>query len=385
MNNFTYCNPVKIVFGKGTIAELPKLIPDDLKVMMLYGGGSIKRNGVYEQVLKSMTGRRMTEFGGIEPNPRYETCMKALQRIRSEGCDFLLAVGGGSVLDGTKFIASAYYYNGGDPWDFMRDGNKIPRQALPIGDVLTLPATGSEMNGFAVVSRDSTNEKLAFGSPNIYPKFSVLDPATTVTLPPRQTANGIVDAFAHVLEQYLTYDVGTPLQDRQAEAILLTLIEEGPKVMADPNNYNVRANVMWAATNALNGLIGCGVAQDWSTHMIGHEITAIYGLDHAQTLALIYPGVMRHFCQRKRQKLLQYAQRVWGLATGGEDARIEAAIEKTDEFFRSLGVGTRLADYKIPAEVGKLVADRLAKRGQPLGEHGDIKPSDVQAIIGLRA
>jgi NADP-dependent alcohol dehydrogenase len=385
MLNFTYYNPVKIVFGKGMIKELPNLIPDGVKVMMLYGSGSIKQNGVYEQVLKAMSGRPLIEFGGIEPNPRYETCMMAVERIRKEKVEFLLAVGGGSVLDGTKFIASAYYYQGGDPWDFMVDAGKIPGEALPLGGVLTLPATGSEMNGFAVVSRNSTQEKLAFFSPQSYPIFSILDPATTYTLPLRQTANGVVDAFAHVLEQYMTFDVGAPLQDRQAEAILLTLVEEGPKVIKNPKSYSARSNIMWCATNGLNGLIGCGVPQDWTTHMIGHELTALYGADHAQTLALIFPGTMRHMRDRKRQKLLQYAKRVWGLADGEEDARIEAAIDKTEEFFRSLGVGTRLKDYNIPAEAGKLVAERLAKRGRPIGERGDVKPGDVEAIIASRA
>jgi NADP-dependent alcohol dehydrogenase len=384
MLNFTYYNPVKIVFGKGTIKELPNLIPAANKVMMLYGGGSIKQNGVYDQVTKALAGRTMAEFSGIEPNPRYETCIKCIDSIRKQGSDFLLAVGGGSVLDATKFIAAALCYKGDDPWDFMKDAGRIPAQALPLGSVLTLPATGSEMNGFAVVSRDSTQEKLAFSSPQIFPKFSILDPTTTYSLPPRQTANGIVDAFAHVLEQYMTFDAGSPLQDRQAEAILLTLIKEGPKAMAKPTSYSARSNIMWCAANALNGLIGCGVPQDWLTHMIGHEITALYGPDHAQTLALIYPGVMKHFRERKKQKLLQYALRVWSIADGDEYARIDAAIEKTDQFFRSLGVGTRLADYNIPAEAGKLVAERLAKRGRPLGERGDVKPGDVEEIIALR-
>jgi NADP-dependent alcohol dehydrogenase len=385
MLNFTYYNPVKIVFGKGTVKELPKLIPAENKVMMLYGGGSIKQNGVYDQVLKAMDPRSMAEFGGIEPNPRYETCMKCVESVRKEGANFLLAVGGGSVLDAAKFIAVACCYAGDDPWDFMKDGSKVPAAALLLGSVLTLPATGSEMNCFSVVSRNSTQEKLAFFSPHVYPKFSILDPATTFSLPPRQTANGVVDAFAHVLEQYMTFDVGAPLQDRQAEAILLTLIEEGPKAMANPKSYSARSNIMWCATNALNGLIGCGVPQDWTTHMIGHEITALYGPDHAQTLALLYPGTMRHLRERKRQKLLQYAKRVWGLVDGDENARIDAAIEKTEDFFRSLGVGTRLKDYNIPAEAGKLVAERLAKRGRPLGERGDVKPGDVEAIIAMRA
>ena len=313
MLNFTYHNPVQIVFGKGSIAELPKLVPAEAKMLLTYGGGSIKRNGVYEQVTPRPAGRRMIEFGGIEPNPRYETCLKAVELARAEGVEFLLAVGGGSVVDGTKFIAAAVPYKGKDPWDMLTNWIRVPANPLPLGCVLTLPATGSEMNGGAVISRNATQEKLYFVSPRTFPRFSILDPETTYSLPPRQTANGIVDALVHTTEQYLTYPADAPLQDRQAEAILLTLIEEGPKALADPQNYAVRANLMWCATQALNGLIGCGVPQDWTTHMIGHELTALYGIDHAQSLALVLPGTLRHQRQRKRAKLLQYAQRVWNL------------------------------------------------------------------------
>jgi NADP-dependent alcohol dehydrogenase len=384
MLNFTYYNPVKIVFGKGTIAELSKLVPVGAKVMMTYGGGSIKENGVFDQVPKALAKWTLLEFGGIEPNPKFETCIKAVEIARSEKIDFLLSVGGGSVLDGTKFIAAAVNYARKDPWDIMRMNNLVPPNSLPLGCVLTLPATGSEMNCTAVVSRESTHEKLVFSSPHVYPKFSILDPETTFSLPPRQTANGIVDAFVHVMEQYLTYDVDAPLQDRQAEAILLTLLEEGPKVMAEPTNYNARANLMWAATNALNGSIACGVPQDWATHMIGHELTALYGLDHAQTLAVVYPGTIMHRREKKRKKLLQYAARVWQSTRSDENTRILEAIEKTDAFFRFLGVGTRFTDYGIPSDACKLVADRLGKRGHPLGENGDIKPNDVEAILTFR-
>jgi NADP-dependent alcohol dehydrogenase len=385
MLNFTFYNPVKIVFGKGAIKELPKLIPADRKVLMIYGSGSIKQNGVYEQVLKAMEGRSMIEFGGIEPNPHYETCLNGIELARKQGVGFLLATGGGSVIDAAKFIAAGAPYTGDDPWDIIKDWKLVPANALPLGCVLTLPATGSEMNNGSVISRVGTNEKLFFLSEYVYPKFSILDPAATFTLPPRQTANGIVDAYVHVMEQYLTFDVNSPLEDRQAEAILLTLIEEGPKALANPKSYSARANIMWCATNALNGLIGCGVPQDWTTHMIGHELTALYGLDHAQTLALIYPGTMRHLREKKAKKLLQYAERVWQLREGDEQSRIEAAIAKTEEFFHSLGMGTRLQDYNIPAEAGKLVAQRLAKRGTRLGERGDVSPADVEAIVALRA
>jgi NADP-dependent alcohol dehydrogenase len=366
-------------------------MPKSEKVLLVYGGGSIKRNGVYEQVVGALKGRGLLEFGGIEPNPRYETCMKAVEVARAEGADFLLAVGGGSTLDGTKFIAAAVPYKAKDPWDMLTNWARVPANPLPLGCVLTLPATGSEMNGGSVVSREATKEKLFFHSPHVFPRFSILDPETTCSLPPRQTANGIVDAFVHTTEQYLTYPAGAPLQDRQAEAILLTLVEEGPKALADPRNYAVRANLMWCATQALNGLIGCGVPQDWTAHMIGHELTALYGIDHAQSLAVVAPGVWRHQHQRKRAKLLQYAERVAAGALGApqpaeqdEDARIDRAIAATEQFFRSLGVGTRLSDYNIPADAPDVVAARLAKRRMRLGEHGDLGEKDVREILASR-
>lgn len=388
MENFTYYNPVKIVFGRGSIAELPELLPADAKVLMTYGGGSIMKNGVHAQVVRAINGRKLVEFGGIEPNPRYETCMKAVEKVRAEGVDFLLAVGGGSVLDGTKFIAAAAKYDGGDPWDFFADWSRLPAEPLPIGCVLTLPATGSEMNGGAVISRESTREKLFFISPRTMPKFSILDPETTFSLPLRQTSNGIVDAFVHVMEQYLTFPADAPLQDRQAEAVLLTLIEEGPKAIQDPKNYTVRANLMWCATQALNGLIGCGVPQDWATHMIGHELTALYGIDHAQSLAVVLPGVLRHQRERKRAKLLQYARRVWNLmdsdAGGNEDTLVDLAIEKTERFFQSLDVGTRFSNYNIPPEATEIVPQRLAARRMRLGEYGDLREKAVKEILELR-
>jgi len=384
MQNFTYHNPVKIVFGKGAIAELPKLVPADANVLMTYGGGSIKRNGVYDQVHDAMRDRRMIEFGGIEPNPRFETCMKAVELARREGVDFLLSVGGGSVLDGTKFIAAAVPYQGSDPWEMLLDWSRVPENTLPLGSVLTLPATGSEMNGGAVISREATRHKLFFISRHTFPRFSILDPETTYSLPPRQVANGIVDTFVHTTEQYLTYPADVLLQDRQAEAILLTLIEEGPKALGDPCNYAVRANLMWCATQALNGTIGCGAPQDWATHMIGHELTALYGIDHAQSLAVVLPGVLKHQKQRKRAKLLQYADRVWGLRNGGDDARVDRAIDKTEQFFHLLGIATRLGDYRIPHDAIELVASRLAERDMKLGEHGDLGAKEVKEILELR-
>ncbi|MDO9529204.1 MAG: iron-containing alcohol dehydrogenase [Syntrophales bacterium] len=384
MLNFVYHNPVKVVFGRGTIAKLVNLVKMDQTIMMTYGGGSIRQNGVYDQVMDALKGHSVVEFSGIEPNPRYETCMEAVKKAKIEGVDFLLSVGGGSVLDATKFIAAAIRYEGNDPWDIL--GERAPvTSAVPIGCVITLPATGSEMNSIAVISRESTREKLPFSSKHVYPQFSILDPETTYSLPERQITNGIVDTFVHVLEQYLTYDANTPLQDRQAEAILLTLIEEAPKVLEDPNNYDVRANLVWCATHGLNGLIACGVPQDWSTHMIGHELTALHGLDHGQSLAIVLPAVLQHQKQQKGPKLVQYAQRVWKIKGLGHDETIDAAITQTVEFFRSVGMPTRLSDYNITPSDCMTVAERFEQRGVKLGEHRAIGKQEIEEILALCA
>jgi NADP-dependent alcohol dehydrogenase len=305
--------------------------------------------------------------------------MRAVEKVRAERSDFLLAVGGGSVLDGTKFIAAAALFDG-EPWDILTKGGFVER-AVPLGVVMTLPATGSETNTFAVISRRSTREKFAFGTPQVYPQFAVLDPEVTFSLPPRQISNGIVDAFAHVLEQYLTYPVDAPLQDRYAEAILQTLIETGPKTLAEPENYDARANLVWCATMALNGLIAAGVPCDWSTHMIGHEITALHGLDHAQTLAIVFPGNLAARRDAKRDKLLQYAGRVWGIRDGDPDARISAAIERTREFFEAVGVPSRLSAYKLNEKTIDAVAGRFARRRWRGGERGDVDAAKVKQIL----
>lgn len=380
MFNFTFCNPVKILFGKGQIANIAQEIPTDAKILFTYGGGSIKKNGVYEQVVAALAKRNWIEFGGIEPNPRLETLMKAVELARAEKVDFLLAVGGGSVLDGTKFIAAAVPFVG-DPWDILAKRAEI-KSALPLGTVLTLPATGSEMNTNAVITKWETREKLYFSSPLVFPKFSVLDPETTFSLPLRQIGNGIVDAFTHVVEQYLTFPVDAPLQDRMAEGILLTLIEEGPKTVNNPTDYPARANVMWCTTMALNGLIGVGVPQDWTTHMIGHELTAMHNLDHAQTLAIVLPSVLHYQKQKKREKLLQYAERVWQIKSGTEEERIDMAISKTRAFFESVGVRTRLSAYGLNTEIIPQIVDRLDKRRMfPLGERRDIEGTAVAEIL----
>ncbi|MEI7946621.1 MAG: iron-containing alcohol dehydrogenase [bacterium] len=384
MVNFTYNNPVKLIFGKGMIAELKKVIPAGTKVMMTYGGGSIKKNGVYDQVRQALVNYDMVEFGGLEPNPRYETCMKAAELAKKEQVGFLLAVGGGSVLDGTKFIAVAAKYTAGDPWDIM-EGRKPVKAALPLGVVLTLPATGSEMNTFSVISRDSTAEKQAFGSEHVYPKFSILDPETTFSLPMKQTENGIVDTWVHVMEQYMNDVECSALTSRMAESVLKTLVEVAPKIKANPDDYQVREEMMWCATVGLNGWLGIGAAaQDWATHMIGHELTAIYGLDHARTLAMIMPAVHRFQIKRKQARLAQFGKRVFHIVEGDEATRAAQAIDRMEAFFQSIDVATRLSAYNIDAkDAGKQVAERLAKRGAKLGEYGDIGQAEVQKIIEL--
>ncbi|MBD2252243.1 iron-containing alcohol dehydrogenase [Nostoc parmelioides] len=384
MENFVFYNPVKILFGKGQIAHIAAEIPTDAKVLITYGGGSIKANGVYDQVKSALAGRNVFEFGGIEPNPHLETLLQAVELIRQEGIDFLLAVGGGSVVDGTKFIAAAVPFVG-DPWDILAKQAPVTA-AVPFGVVLTLPATGSEMNNGSVVTKWETKEKLFFGSPLVFPRFSVLDPETTFSLPPRQIGNGIVDAYTHVMEQYLTYPVNAPLQDRWAESILKTLIEEGPKTLANPKDYDARANLVWAATLALNGLIGAGVPQDWATHMIGHELTALHGLDHAQTLAIVLPSTLSIRRDRKWQKLLQYAERVWNIVDGSEEDRVNEAIAKTRNFFESVGVRTRLSDYGVGLETIPLVVENLQKHGLAiLGENKDVDSQVVEQILTLSA
>ncbi|RIH62790.1 iron-containing alcohol dehydrogenase [Mariniphaga sediminis] len=385
MYNFEYRNPVKIIFGKGSIPKVADEIPENAKILMTYGGGSIKRTGVYDQVKNALKNFDLFEFGGIEPNPHYETCMKAVELIKNEKIDFLLAVGGGSVIDATKFIAAGALYPGKDPWDFFVQRYIIePDKAIPFGAVLTLPATGSEMNGNAVITRISTQEKLAFGSPKVLPQFSILDPECVFTLPDRQVANGIVDAFVHVMEQYLTFPVNSPLQDRFAEGILLTLVEEGPKVIANRNDYEAAANFMWSATLALNGLIATGVPQDWGTHMIGHELTAYHGIDHARTLAIVLPGIMQIKRQSKKEKILQYGERIWGITEGTDDERIDKTIAKTVDFFESMGVPCTLPEYDVPVETIAKIKERFKERESKLGENKDIGYQEVEAILKSR-
>jgi NADP-dependent alcohol dehydrogenase len=383
MYNFEYQNPVKIIFGKGEIKKVGTNIPSGAKILLTYGGGSIFKNGVYEQVKAAIKGFEVVEFGGIEPNPHYETLMKAVEVVKNENITFLLSVGGGSVLDGTKFIAAAACFQNGDPWLILTKRAPVV-DAIPIGAVITLPATGSEMNGNSVVTRIETTEKLSFASQKVMPVFSVLDPEVIFSLPEKQVANGVVDAFVHVIEQYLTFPVNSPIQDRFSESILKTLVEEGPKVLADRNNYEAAANFMWSATMALNGLIGVGVPQDWATHMIGHELTAYHGIDHARTLAIVLPGVMNIKRTLKKDKILQLGERVWGIIDGTDNERIDQTIQKTVDFFESVGLPTRLPDYDVPTETIDTICARFEKRGYKIGEKADIGPAEIRTILESR-
>lgn len=382
MNNFEFANPVKVVFGKGTIARLSALIPANSRVLMVYGGGSIKKNGIYDQVKKALEGFQVMEFAGIEANPHYETCMQAVRKVKEEGIDFLLAVGGGSVIDATKFIAVASEFEG-EPWDILSKG-AVVKGALPLGVVLTLSATGSEMNERAVISRVSTCEKLNFATPLVFPRFAILDPEVTYSLPARQVANGVVDSFIHVVEQYLTYPVNAKVQDYFAEGLMKTIYEEGLKVLEHPDDYDIRANLMWAATNALNVWIGQGVPQDWSSHRMGYALTARFGLDHAQTLAVLLPGVMTYMCKEKQAKLVRMGEVVFGITEGNEEERACRTIEACESFFRTMGLKTRLGEYGIQeSDLDALVApiDRLGWR---LGEHHNIDSKVAREIMALR-
>jgi NADP-dependent alcohol dehydrogenase len=372
MLNFNFQNTTRIHFGEGQIRVLTEEIPLNSRILVVYGGGSIKSNGVYQQVIDSLSEHTWFEFSGVEPNPTYDTLMKAQNIIKQESIDYLLAVGGGSVIDGTKFIAAAALFKGDDPWDILAK-QQVITNALPLSAILTLPATGSESNGNFVVTHNGN--KLPFSSPLVRPLFAVLDPSVTLSLSDRQIGNGVVDAFIHTIEQYLTYNVNGKVQDRFSEGLLQTLIEEGPKALL-PNTRNdldVRANIMWSATMALNGLIGAGVPQDWTTHMIGHELTGVFDVDHARTLSVILPAVMKVRREQKREKLLQYATRVWQINEGDDDTRIDRAILLTEQFFIQMQVPIRLSEINLGSSDIDLLIERLKKHGMTaIGEQRNI-------------
>ncbi len=386
MLNFELYNPTKYIFGKNQISKLIDLIPPNSKTLLVYGGGSIFKNGIYTQVKTALANFECVEFGGIEPNPQFETLMKAIEIIKKEHITFILAIGGGSVIDGVKFISGATNYNG-NPIDILQKRIlfKDPSKTIPFGTVLTLPATGSEMNSGAVVTIAATQEKLTLGGSALFPQFSICDPTVIISLPERQIQNGVVDAFFHVLEQYLTYPQDALLQDRISEGILQTLIEIGPEVVKNPTDYKLASNFMWCCTMALNGLIQKGVVSDWATHMIGHELTALYNIDHARTLAIIGPNLYRVLFDSKKEKLAQYAERVWNIRTGTIDEKATQAIEKTIQFLNLMGMPKKISDctenYNQTADI---IVKRFTERGWlGLGEKQLVTPEKVREIVTL--
>ena len=385
MLNFELYNPTNLVFGKGQIEKLSTLVPQGAKILLAYGGGSIFKNGIHEQVINNLKGFEIVEFAGIEPNPHFETLMKAVAIIKEQNIDFILAVGGGSVIDGVKFISAAVNFDG-NPIDILQKRvlTKDVSKIIPFGTVLTLPATGSEMNSGGVVTIQSTQEKLSFGGSALFPKFSICDPTVIESLPKRQLQNGVIDAYTHVLEQYLTYPHEGYLQDRIAESILQTLIQVGPDVVEKPTDYALASNFMWSCTMALNGLIQKGVPSDWATHMIGHELTALYGIDHARTLAVVGPNLYRVMFETKKGKLAQYGKRIFNL-TGTDDEIANEAINKTVEFFHTMGMDTKLSDYtKDFDKTADFIVDRFKERGWlGLGEKQNITLEKVKSIVEM--
>lgn len=384
MLNFEFKNPTKIIFGKGKIEKLSREIRKDANILMIYGGGSIKKNGVYEQVIAALDGYKLTEFGGVPANPEYEVLLEALRVIKDKNIDYLLAVGGGSVIDGVKFLSAAANYDG-EPWEIL--SNRVVTtegKGMPFATVLTLPATASEMNSGAVISRRGTGEKLAMGGPGLFPQFSILDPEVIRSIPKNQIANGITDAYTHVLEQYMTYPTGASLQDRFAESILLSLQEVAPKLMEEAFDYDAAANFMWSCTMALNGLIGKGVPQDWAVHSMGHELTAQYGIDHARTLAIVAPQHYHYYFDKKKDKLAQYAERVWNITEGSVDEKAKKGIEAMEQFFHSLDIKTKLSEYTDSYNgTAEKVQAAFESRGWLLGENQMVTPEDAKKIVEM--
>lgn len=376
MNNFSFQNPTKLIFGKNTISQISNEIPSGSKVMVTFGGGSVRKNGVYDQVKQALEKYDTVEFWGIEPNPSIETLRKAIALGKEEKVNFLLAVGGGSVIDGTKLISAGILYDG-DAWDLVKKG--AAQHTLPLGIVLTIPATGSEMNNGAVISCHETKEKYPFFSN--FPKFSVLDPQVTYSIPPYQIACGLADTFVHVLEQYLTKTNESRIMDRWSESVLQTLIEIAPRIRENQQDYQTMADFMMSATMGLNGFLAMGVTEDWATHMIGHELTALTGLTHGNTLAIVMPGTMKVLQQQKKSKILQFGERMFHITEGSENERILLTIEKTEEFFKSLGLSTRLSEEHIGMDVIEEIASRFNARNVKFGEDGLVTGDVAKEIL----
>ena len=383
MISFALCNPTDIRFGKGQIAALNDLVPPDARVLLLYGGGSILRNGIDAQVRSALAGRQVLAFGGVEPNPVYETLQRAAEQARAADVDFVVGVGGGSVVDAAKFLAAMIASGDSDPWDrFVAE--EFPAEAIPVGAVLTLAATGSESNAVSVISSRSRGLKLPFRNDRARPRFAILDPSTLASLSVKQLQNGVVDAFTHVLEQYMTRPVNAPIQYGYSETLMRVLAEWGPRLLESgpgPEGDDARENIMWAANQALNGLIAAGVPEDWSTHMIGHAITAVYGIDHARTLSAVMPALMRHEIGRKQSMLARLGRLVWHIHEPDDAVAAAKAIDATERFFQRMGCPISPADFDVEFEIDPVIA-HLEKAGHTkLGESGVIDSTAIREIL----
>ncbi|WP_282172993.1 iron-containing alcohol dehydrogenase [Cytobacillus firmus] len=382
MQNFTFYNPTKLIFGKDQLSQLQTEIPQyGKKVLVVYGGGSIKRNGLYDKVMAELTeiGAEVFELAGVEPNPRISTVRKGVEICKNEGVDFLLAVGGGSVIDCTKAIAAGAKYDG-DAWDLVIK-KAFAAEALPFGTVLTLAATGSEMNAGSVITNWETNEKYGWGSPVTFPKFSILDPVNTFTVPRNQTVYGIVDMMSHVLEHYFHLEENTDFQDRMCESLLITIMEAAPKLLENLESYEHRATILYSGTMALNGILNMGYRGDWATHNIEHAVSAVYDIPHGGGLAILFPNWMKHNLNVKPERFKQLAVRVFNVDTAGktdEEAALEG-IEKLREFWNSIGAPSRLADYDIDDSKIELMADKATVNGE-FGNFAKLNHADVVSI-----
>ncbi len=376
---FEYENTTNIVFGEGQIAKLAALIDKKEKILITIGGGSVKKNGVLAQVEKALAGYDYDIFEGIESNPQFLTLMDAANLIKENGHSFILAVGGGSVVDGSKFIAAAARYNkdNEENWQIIETFGQLITDAVPMGCILTLPATGSETNVAAVISYKEEGKKAPFFSPLVRPKFAILDPLTTLSLPKSQTVNGIADTYVHILEQYLVDREYSPVLDRAAEALLTVLVEEAPKLLQNPDDVKLRAEIMYCATLALNGQLSLGVNTDWSTHALGHELTAAYGIDHGASLSMILPTSLSLRKEEKAKKLATYAQRVHGI----KNATAEDGINAINEFFKQIGSPTKIPHELTNTDAEKLVFNLSAQNSLPIGENANIDNNLAKEIF----
>ncbi|WP_138418826.1 iron-containing alcohol dehydrogenase [Aquibacillus sediminis] len=384
MNNFTYHNPTKLIFGKAQTEQLTAEVPKyGKKVLMVYGGGSIKRNGLYDLVKEKLAeiDAEVFELPGVEPNPRVSTARKGIDICKKEGIDFLLAVGGGSTIDCTKAIAVGAKTDT-DIWDIVTK-KAVAEDALPFGTVLTLAATGSEMNAGSVITNWETNEKHGWGSPYAYPKFSILDPVNTFSVPRNQTVYGIVDMMSHALEHYFHHETNTLLQDRMVEGLLQTVIETAPKLLEDLESYEHRATILYNGTMALNGMVNMGYQGDWATHNLEHAVSAVHDIPHGGGLAILFPHWMKHTLDANVGRFKQLAERVFEVEAEGKSDREVAleGIEKLREFWNSIGAPSRLADYEITEDSVEEMADKTVIARPEFGNFQKLTKQDSIAIF----